>query len=146
MYLIGIVIFSAFLVALATFSGGVIAFIDIPSLMVILGLSTPILMASGLMKDFLNGFRLMGSKVNPFSVIELKRMEQANRLAMTTLLLSGIMGTLIGTVGMITHVTDRALILPGLAVAILTTLYALEFIFLILPVQAKVKAVLSTME
>lgn len=146
MYLIGILIFVILLGALAMFSGGIIAYMDFPSLLVVLGLCLPILMASGLMTDFINGFKLMGSRVNPFSIIELRRIEQANRLVMTTLMLSGIMGTLIGIVGMMTHITQADAILPGLAVAVLTTLYALVFVFMVLPVQAKVRAVLSTLE
>ena len=146
MYLIGLVIFILFLMAIAAFSGGVVAYIDFPSLLVIIGLSAPILMASGLMPDFLKGIRLMGYKDNPYTLFELKRMDQANRLAITLLLLSGITGTLIGFVGLFSHVKDMGVVLPSMAVALLTTLYALAFVFLVLPVQAKVRAVMGTLE
>lgn len=145
MYLVGLVIFIFFLIAIASFSAGMVAFIDIPSLLVIVGLSFPIVMASGLMPDFLKGFVLMGSKTNPYSIVELKRIEQANGLAIKSFLLSGILGTLIGFVGLFSHVSNPDVVLPSMAVALITVPYSLVFVFIVLPIDAKVKAVLSTL-
>lgn len=146
MYLIGVCVFIIFLGIIAAFNTAVFAFVDPPSLLVVLGLTLPMMMASGLLPDFLKGFHLMGLKVNPYSQIELNRIYQANRLATSAFLLSGLIGTLMGSVALLANVSDAASLLPGFAVASLTTLYALIFVFLILPIQAKVQAILSTLE
>jgi len=145
MYFVGILIFSAFLVALSFFSGSASVYVDLPSLIVILALTIPILLASGLLPDLFRGFRLMGMKVNPYSSLELKRITQACRLALLSLLLSGLTGTIFGTVGMLSNLSDPTRIGPKLAIAMLTTLYAIVLGFLILPVQAKVRTILDTM-
>lgn len=146
MYLIGIIIFLVFLSVLALFVSTPLVFIDLPSLMVVLFLTIPILMASGLLTDFVKGFKLMGQKENTFSVIELNRILQANKLAMFSFILSGVIGTLVGTISIMAKLSDVETIGANLSVAILTLLYALVLTFFILPVQARVKAILSTMD
>ncbi len=142
MYLIGVIVFLGLTVGLAFLSSVPLNFVDLPSLLVILALSLPVLMASGLICDFFKGFRLMGQKVNPFSEIELKRILQANVLAIRSILLSGALGTMVGVIALLTG-TSGAGILPGLGTAMLTVLYSVIFVLLVLPVQAKAKAVLA---
>ncbi len=96
MYLIGIVVFVAMLVGIVFWTAAPLAFVDFPSLLVILVLSAAVLAASGLMGDFFKGFKLMGQKANPYSAIELKRILAAVRLAIWAFLLSGMVGTLSG--------------------------------------------------
>ncbi len=146
MYLIGVILFLAVVAGLGLLSATLGSFIDFPSLFVILGLSLSILLASGLLPDFLKGFKLMGAKENPFTALELKRIRRACRLAIQSFLLGGFVGTMIGSVGVLASLNDPAKIGPNLAVAMLTVLYALIFVFLVLPVQAKVKTVLDTLE
>ncbi len=146
MYLIGIFIFMVLLGVMGAFSAGAVAMIDFPSLVAVLGLTMPILMASGLMPDFINGFRLMGARENPFTAVELRRIEQANRLALRALLLSGLLGTGVGVVGLLSQAPEGPELMAGLSVALLTTLYAVALGFIILPVQARVRAVLSLQE
>ena len=146
MYLIGILIFLVFLVALASFSGPLGIFIDLPSLVVILAVTVPIQMASGLLPDLGKGFRLMGSRTNPYSLIELKRIRQSLRLAFRSLLLSGGLGSLVGTISLLAHLEDPARIGPSLAIAMLTFLYAMVLSFLLLPIHARVHAMIDTLE
>ena len=146
MYLIGIVIFVAVLTGLAFLTSAPLVFVDLPSLLVILALSAAVLAASGLMGDFFRSFKLMGQKSNTFSAIELRRMKTAVRLAICALLLSGAVGSVMGIVGVLSQVSDISAIGPNCAVALLTLLYAVIFVFILLPVQAKVRAVLATMD
>jgi flagellar motor component MotA len=121
-------------------------FVDLASLLVILALSAAVLVASGLMGDFFKGFKLMGQKANPYSAIELKRIQAAVKLAVCALLLSGGVGTIVGVVAILSGMGDSTALGPNFAVALLTTLYALVFVLVLLPVQARVKAVLGTMD
>lgn len=146
MYLIGVIVFLGLTAGLACLSAVPLNFVDLPSLLVILALCLPVLMASGLMPDFFKGFRLMGQKVNPFSEIELKRILQASLLVIRSILLSGAVGAMVGVIALLTGASGEAGILPGLGTAMLTVLYSIIFVLLVLPVQAKAKAVLATMD
>lgn len=145
MYFIGILIFMGLLIGTTQFSATLITYIDFPSIIVIIGFTAPILMASGLLGDFLKGFKVMGEKENSFTALELKRMLIANKLTITLIMLSGVMGTIIGWIGILTRLNDM-MIGPSLAVAVLTFFYAVIFTVLLIPIQAKIKTVLSTLE
>ncbi len=147
MYLIGILIFLVFLVVLGLISGGtLLIFVDFPSLVVILTLTIPILLASGLFQDMVNGFKQMGKKENSYSMIELKRILQACKLTIRARLMSGIIGTIVGTISLLSNLTKPEMIGPSLAVAILTVFYSIVFTFVILPIQAKTHTILDTYE
>lgn len=146
MYLIGVILFVIFIIVLAVFDASAMAILDLPSLVVILALSFPMLMASGLLQDFFKGFKLMSQKENPYTIIELKRIKEACKLAVKSVLLSGVVGSLIGAVSVMANVSDPEVILPSMAVAALTTLYSMIIVALILPVQAKVMSVIGTLE
>lgn len=145
MYFLGILIFLALLVFTTLLSASLNVYIDIPSIVLIIGFTIPLLMASGLMGDFLKGFKVMREKENSFTALELKRMMIANKLSITLLLLSGMMGSVIGVIGMLTHL-DNLQIGPSLAMAVLTFFYALVLTVVLVPIQAKIKTILSTLE
>lgn len=146
MYLIGIILFIAFMVGVTALTASPLVYVDIPSLLVILAVTVPILLAAGMLSDLGKGFRLMAAKENPFSLFELKRIRQACQLAQRSLPLAGVLGTLVGLVGMLTHLDDPTKIGPAVAVALLTTIYSIVLLFVILPIRAKVDAVIDTME
>lgn len=146
MFIIGIVVFCVLMFFLMSFASGFSAYFDLPSLIVVFGLSTPVIMASGLWGDLIKGFKLMQVTVNPYSVIELKRIVIALRLTMKMLLISGVIGTFVGGLGMLQSVKDVTLFPPYFSVALLTTFYALLFIVFLLPIEAKVRAIMTTLE
>jgi len=146
MYFIGIFIFLALLIGAGSFSSSITSYIDFPSIVLIIGFTIPIMMASGLLSDFLKGFKLMGQNENPYTSIELKRMLIANKLGISLILISAIMGTIMGGIAILTNVSDMSMLGPSFAVAILTTFYALVLTVVLLPIQAKIKAILSTLE
>ena len=146
MYLIGILLFIAFMIGVTAITASPIVYVGFPSLLVILAVTVPILLAAGLLPDLGKGFRLMTAKENPFSLFELKRIRQACQLTQRSLPLAGVLGTLVGLVGMLTRLDDPTKIGPAVAVAMLTTIYAIVFLFVILPIRAKVDAVMDTME
>jgi flagellar motor component MotA len=146
MYVIGLIIYLAFLVGTTLLVGAPGAFIDLPSLMIILVFSISMLMASGLLPDLMRGFKLMGKKVNTYSSLELKKTEIAAGLMIKLLLLSGLLGSLIGSIAMLAGLSDISLLGKNLAVALLTLLYALLLVFILLPVRAKVRAVIQTLD
>lgn len=145
MYFLGILIFMGLLVYSTLLSATLNVYIDFPSIVLIIGFTIPILMASGLLGDFVKGFKMMSEKENSFTELELNRMLIANKLAITLILLSGVMGSIIGGIGILTHL-DNMQIGPSLAMAVLTFFYALVLTVLFIPIQAKIKTILSTLE
>lgn len=146
MYFIGLLIYLALLIGTTLLVAAPAAFIDLPSIIVILVLSFSMLLASGLLPDLFRGFKVMGRKENIFTALELHKTEIAVGLTIKLLLLSGFLGFMIGLVGMLSSLSDLSLIGKNLAVAMLTLLYALLLIFILLPVKAKVKAIIQTLE
>lgn len=146
MYLIGIIVFLVLTTLLMTISAPPMVFLDFPSLLVILAVTVPILLASGLLPDLGKGFRLMTAKENPFSLFELKRIRQACHLTQRVLPLAGVLGTLVGLVGLLTHLDDPTKIGPAVAMSLLTFIYAVVMLFVILPIRAKTDTIIDTME
>ena len=146
MYFVGLILFIVFLVFSTMLSGSLASFIDLPSILIILSFSVPILMASGLFSDFIRGFKIMGKKVNIWSIIELSKTELALRLAIKLLLFSGLLGSIIGIISILANSSSIDMIGPNLAVASLTLLYSVLIVFILFPVQAKVKAMILTMD
>jgi len=146
MYLIGIIIFLVLLVLLSSLNSGFMVFLDFPSLIIILALSIPTLMASGLLPDFFKGFKLMGQNVNYYTKLDLERILEANKLAVSAFLLSGAIGLISGFIGVLTNLADPSALGHNLAVALYTVLYSLIFIALVLPIKSRVKTIINTME
>lgn len=146
MFIIGILIFCILMFVLMSFASGVSVFIDLPSLIVVFGLSMPVIMASGLWGDLMKGFKLMQANINPYSLIELKRIVIALRLTMKMLIISGVIGTFVGGLAVLRELEDIALLVPSLSVALLTTFYAFLFVVFLLPIEAKVRAIMTTLE
>lgn len=146
MYYIGLLIFIILLVVLFSFSSAVGNFIDIPSIIVVLGFSVPIVMASGLLGDFFKGFKLMREKVNHFSLLEVKRILLSVQLMIKLVLLSGILGTMSAFVSILSEFTTVETLLSHMSIAIITLFYALILIFVLLPIEAKAKAVIASLE
>lgn len=144
MYVLGILLFVLLLAFISVITGAPMAFIDIPSLIVILGICIPILLASGLTKDFIRGFKVMQRLPNQLTEIELKRTLIAINLVMKSAIIGGFLGSLFGAVAIGAQIDSISKLGPSIGVALLTTVYALVFYVILLPVQYRVKAVLST--
>jgi len=146
MYFLALVLFIVFLVFSTLISAPLAFFIDVPSILIIFSFSIPMLMASGLLSDFIRGFKIMGKKVNVWSIIELNRTEIALHLAVKLILYSGLLGSIIGAISILSNLSNLSNMGQNLAVASITFLYSVLIIFLLLPVQAKVKSMILTME
>jgi flagellar motor component MotA len=79
-------------------------------------------------------------------MIELSRTEIALRLAIKLLLFSGLLGSIIGMISILSSLSNMNHLGQNLAVSFLTVLYSILIVFILLPVQAKVKAMILTMD
>lgn len=146
MYLLGVLLYLICMIVLSILSGSIKMFMNLPSLFIILALTLPMLMASGLLSDFFKGFALMGKKVNFYSSIDLRRILEADRLVIRAFLLAGAIGMITGTITILAKLDNPSLLGPYFSVAMITALYSFILISLILPVKAKVSTILVTLE
>jgi hypothetical protein len=65
MYIVGLIVYVAFLIGITFLCGKPGIFVDFPSIIVILGPTLALLLASGLMPDFMRGFQVMAQKETP---------------------------------------------------------------------------------
>ena len=88
----------------------------------------------------------MREKVNHFSLIELKRILLSVQLMIKLILLSGVLGTMSAFVAIFSNFTTIELLFNHMSIAIITLFYALIFIFVLLQIEAKAKAVIASLE
>lgn len=95
-----LVIISAVYMAVSSSSGiGIlINYMDVTSLLILFILCIPILISSGLVKDFNNGFRILFKKGKQTNLAEIKRAVEAVELTMKILLYSGMFSFLFSVV------------------------------------------------
>lgn len=84
----------------------------------------------------------MGQKINTWSLFELKKTEVALQLMIKLLLFSGLFGSIIGIVSILSNLSEISKIGSNLSVALLTFFYSVLIVFILLPVRAKVKAII----
>ncbi len=145
MYALGMFLFLSAMVYVGTITDNAGRLIDVASIAIVLGLTLSVLIASGLLRDLVKGFKLMSRRTNPFSTVELKCIIEAMRLGMCAFMVSGVIGTMIGIIMTFASV-DSADLLPALGVSMITLLYGFVFSMLLLPIYYRAKAVFSSME
>ena len=140
MYLISILAF-VLVVFYTAFTAPVYpgAFVDLPTILLILCISVPILLSTGLGKDFSNAFRIALNPNKAYAKDSLKRALEAVRLMIRTLLCSG--GAIFLLKGILTlhRLDDPASLGPILSASLLSLLYALAITLLLLPIYSILK-------
>ncbi len=151
MYFIAILVLMVFIFFTTSLSSTAATLIDIPSLIIVLGFSLPMLIASGLIQDFLRGFKIAAQKENSYSVIELKKTLHALKLMIKLLPLSGALGFVIGAISILWNLpemiqSDLFYLGANFAVAAISIFYSLLFIFILLPIKTKIEVILTTLD
>ncbi len=143
MYILSVivVIVSVFLLASAGEAGvfGIFHF-DIVSMLIVIIIFISMMVASGLLKDFNNAFRLTIGKKNAKSILELKRAKEAVKFAGKLFIMSGFLGTLMGII-MVGYSCSSIMI--NMSVALLTMFYGLVLYILLLPIQLRIEIKIS---
>lgn len=115
---------------------GLTSFIDLPSLLIILLICIPLLISSGLFKDFNNAFRIALNKKAEYSLIEIKRAIEAVSLTIKTLLCAGIFLFTASLLQILKILSDPVELGPTIAVSLLTLIYTLIFALMLLPIKS----------
>lgn len=113
---------------------------DIISILIILIIAIPVVISTGLHKDFNNAFKFAIGKKKAKSLLELKRAKEAIILTGRTVMASGILGACFSWI-IIAYKVEAELehIMPNLGVSFITILYALIVYLLLLPIRSKLE-------
>ena len=112
--------------------------IDIPSLIVMLVFTVPVLFKGGVWKDFKRAWRLL-NKDYTCHLDEVRRALDVVEMMQKQVLYAGVICVLMTLITIFRMLSDPASLGPNLSVAILTMLYAMIFEMLLLPLQLEAK-------
>lgn len=109
---------------------------DVMSLLILLLLVIPILISSGLSKDFSNAFRYSIGKKKPEKLLELKRAKEAVSLVIWTTVSASVFVTMAQLIQILYWISELSSLGPNLSVMIISIMYGMGFVLLLLPIQA----------
>ena len=134
MRIVGFVLIGVFL--MVGIGSNLAAMIDPPSLIIVLGFTTGVLLISGSQL----GAMLRGISPGSLNAEEAAAAADGWRSARFGSLAAGAVGTMIGWIIMLKNLDDPAAIGPGMAISLLTLMYGLLIAFaLSLPLQAHIE-------
>lgn len=119
-----------------TFSVSIESFMDFPSLLLVLLLSIPILISSGLLKDFNNAFLIALGKKKNGSLTEIKRALEAVNMMIRTFLCSGLFLFLTAMITVLHRMDTPESLGPSISVSLLCFIYGTALALLLLPVKS----------
>lgn len=149
MYLIALFLLILTLIVTAVFGQPLVSIyniLDLPSLFIILLITFPMLLASGLFPDLKRAFKVITYKKVSYTRLELQRALEAVRLTVKLIVFSGIFGSLIGFINILKFLSDAEYLGPNLSVMLISTLYSIFAGFIFMPISAKLKVMLFSME
>ena len=143
MYILSILsVIAMFLLTIGMSSAGIGVisyYIDMPSLIILLILCFPMLISSGLLKDFNRAFHIVMSKNRETSLNEIKRSIEAVDLVIKILTIGGAFIAVASFILVLALVETPEQLGPNLAVTILSLVYALAFALILLPLKSRLK-------
>lgn len=145
MYGVSIILFVLLVLGVSFFSGGVTFFLDFPSILLVLLLTGSMLMASGLWKDLIRAFRVIAKRQTQISIPDLHCSLEAVELTMKMLVFSGVFGSLIGSIALLSQANPQNL-RQNFSIVLLTTLYALFLMMILMPVRSYLKSLIFRSE
>ncbi len=116
--------------------------LDIPSLLIILMITIPMLLASGLFPDLGRAFKVITFKKADYTKLELKRALEAVRLTFKLVVFSGFFGSLVGLINILRYLSSPETIGPNVSVMLICTLYSVFAGFIFMPIAAKLKVMI----
>lgn len=142
--LVGIVLILALSMCLGTTEGVSVfaAFLDIPSLLMIVLPTLFVLAAAGLFKAFFKAFLLLGSGYGRSTKQEIEKSRRALRLGANSVLITGMlmsMAAIVFLLGDYRHGMLTELLLANIAVALLTAFYGIVAYLLLLPIRSRLE-------
>ncbi len=140
MYVVGAVLFIAMIVgAIITSGGRMVAYLNIPSFIMVAAPTFVLLLMNFSVREMGRSFAA-GFKKEAANLDDLKKGFIFFQSMQFYLILSGILGTLVGAIAMLSSLRDSSRIGWGAALALITMLYGIIFFMLVaLPFKTGIK-------
>jgi len=146
MYILSFVAVILITIATVALTGGgfgsIILILDVPSLLLLLILTIPVLLSSGLLKDFNNSFRMVMGNKKITSIVEIKRSIEAVTLVKNILIYGAVFISIFSTIMILKQLDNPESLGPNLAVILITLLYALAVNIVLLPLKSRLQIML----
>ena len=120
-------------------------YIDPISLVILLLVAIPVLISTGLMKDFNNAFKLGLSKKKEGTIREVKRAIEAVALFQKVIITTGIVAFFLSAILVVIQKPRYEILMPSIAVALVATLYAGVMALILQPLEVSLKLRLQDM-
>lgn len=112
--------------------------IDIPSLIILLIFTVPMLLRGGAWRDFMRAWKLLRKEYS-CHLSEVRRALDVVEMMQRQVIYAGVISALLTFITVLHNLSGLESLGPSLAVAILTVLYAMIFEMLLLPLQLEAK-------
>lgn len=141
MYIISILALIVALVVMLSFSssGILLYMIDLPSLIILIIITIPLLFASGLIKDFIKSFLVVHTKNKEISLIQLKKAFEAVSMAIQANFYAGGFIAIVSIIIVLKDLNSLEYLGPNLVVAILPLMYAFAINIVLISIKYKLK-------
>ena len=120
-------------------------YIDPISLVILLLVAIPVLISTGLMKDFNNAFKLGLSKKKEGTIREVKRAIEAVALFQKVIITTGIVAFFMSAILVLIQRPEYEILMPSIAVALVAPLYAGVMALILQPLEVSLKLRLQDM-
>ena len=120
-------------------------YIDPISLVILLLVAIPVLISTGLMKDFNNAFKLGLSKKKEGTIREVKRAIEAVALFQKVIITTGIVAFFLSAILVVIQKPRYEILMPIIAGGIITHLYAGVMALILQPLEVSLKLRLQDM-
>lgn len=148
--IIGVILTTAVIFMLTGGFYGIYRVMDLMTLILLLILFIPLLVSSGLWKDFNNAFRLGIGKKKAESLLELKRAKEAIALSIKIIVAGTAFIMALSATQVLYMLDEPASLGPNIAVIILSLVYGMFIVLILLPLKSilsvKIQEYISTDE
>jgi flagellar motor component MotA len=140
MYVVGAVLFIALILgAIITSGGRVQAYLSIPCFVMVPGCTFVLLLTNFSVREMGRSFAV-GFRKKDADIEDLKRGFVFFQSMQYYLILSGVLGTMVGTIALLSNLKDSSTIGSGTALALITILYGVVFLMLVaIPFKTGIK-------
>lgn len=142
------ILFIVLMIVLCVVTGPTLAYqyyIDPVSLVILLLVGIPVLISTGLMKDFNNAFRLGLSKKKEGTIREVKRAIEAVALFQKVIITTGLVAFFMSAILVLVQRPEYEILMPSMAVASIAPLYASVIALILQPLEVSLKLRLQDM-
>ena len=143
MHLLGI----AFLVFIAIVVTAILVFsthyVSLAVLFTNLSVVLSYLVGTGIFKDLINAFKISSYKIESYDQNEINKSLAAIKTTVTLIIISGIVGMLLGSAPLLVMYNDLKDVIPYYAFTIISAVYTVFGVLFLLPIKARLISLLK---